>query len=76
MYKEIYVASDNSIMSESDLITWLAWVVENNTALDEIDFDSITGGVDDFFEVEDYYRVKNIFKNLKVQKAMNFIRVK
>ncbi len=76
MYKEIYVASDNSIMSESDLITWLAWVVENNTALDEIDFDSITGGVDDFLEVEDYYRVKNIFKNLKVQKAMNFIRVK
>lgn len=61
----VYIASDSSLMTESDLLDWLKYKIKNGSYADELDFDDITGGIDEFIENNDYYKIKNKFEELK-----------
>ncbi len=64
MMKGMYITSDYSLMTESDVITWLRYEISNKPSLNKESFDDITGGPSEFIEKEDYDRIKKIFENL------------
>lgn len=64
MYKNIFKNDNNEMMSYDDLLSYLKWFKTLNPEFIDWGFDDITGGIDNFFEEVDYYKMKSNFENL------------
>lgn len=58
------MTENSEIMGDVDLLAYLKWFKVLHPEYTDWGFDDITGGIDQFFEEVDYYKMKSHFENL------------
>ena len=64
----IYISENSEIMSYDDLLSYFKWFEIFHPEYTAWGFDDITGGIENFFEEVDYYKMKCCFENLAKSK--------